>query len=263
MKTYEQMTDSVMEKVRVCRAARQKRNRRIGITLVTCLSCFVLMFAAFNWLQPEPQPKTHTTVPDSPRIIFLSANASGSHKQVMIKNVVTPYQGVLRVKDLRKLPEEEHPEVLLSERNAVRQQLHPEVNDTSLTQFGGYTTIITLGFDGRFYLTVSDFSQIEDMSVRTTENGVATISPQGFKTVTSDMIEAARSATGLGIWWSLSDSMVQKLEKDPTMDLTQIKDTVTVTVKFKDGTTDEAAIDVTVGEDGKIYYCYQGTEQLM
>ena len=263
MKSYEQMTNSVMEKAWMCRAARRRKKRIIGATLATCLSCFVLIFAAFNWLQSAPQAKTPITVTDSPRIIFLSANASGSHQQVMIKNVVTPYQGVLRVKDLRKLPEEEHQKVQLSERYAVRQQLHPDVNDTSLTQYGGYTAIITLGFDGRFYLTVSDFSQIEDMSVRTTENGVATISPQGFKTVTSDMIEAARSATGLGIWWSLSDSMVQKLEKDPTMDLTQIKDTVTVTVKFKDGTTDEAAIDVTVGEDGKIYYCYQGTEQLM
>ena len=263
MKTYDEMTDSVMEKVRVCRAARQRRNRIIGATLAACLSCFALVFAAFNWLQPAHKTKTLEAVQDSPRIIFLSANTSGLHQQVMIKNVVTPYQGVLRVKDLRRLPEEEHQMVQLSERYAVRQQLHPEVNDTSLTQYGGNTAIITLGFDGRFYLTVSDFSQIEDMSVRTTENGAATISPQGFKNVTSDMIEAARSATGLGIHWTLSDSMVRKLENDPTMDLTQIKDTVTVTVKFKDGSTEEAAIDVTVGEDGKIYYCYQGAEQLM
>lgn len=253
MKTYEEMSRSVMKKAQILNEKQKYRNKRI-VTVAGCLCCAALIFAAAIWMPFAPtNDKQYAT-----RMIFLKANASEVSGQKMIENVTEPLNAMIRVKDLRKLRESERASMQAEERTAIAQVLDFTGKDNEITQYASDSAVITLGISGRFCVTVNDFSQIEDVFVATKEDGSATICPQGFSTVSSSMIEKVRSASSLYIFWSLSDSAIAKLEEDPTMDLSQINDTVVVTVKFKDGSTEEAVIDMTVDNEGRIFYNYRG-----
>ncbi len=253
MKTYEEMSRSVMAKAQILQEKKKQMNRRI-VTLAGCLGCAALIFAAAIWMPLAPtNDKQHTT-----RLIFLKANASEVSGQKMIENVTEPLCAMIRVKDVRKMQESEWTYLQAEERAAIVQVLNFTGKDNEIMQYTSDSAIITLGFNGRFCVTVNDFSQIEDVFVTTSKNGSSTISPQGCDTVSSSMIEMVQSASSLYIWWSLSDSAIEKLEEDPGMDLSQISDRVVVTVKFKDGSTEEAVIDMTVNNEGQIFYNYRG-----
>ncbi len=253
MKNYEEMSQSVMAKVQIVKEKQKKRNKRI-LMLTTCLCCAVLIFAASIWMPLWLADDTQ----HSSRLIFLKANASGLAQQKMIENVTEPLHAMIRVKDVRKMQKTDRAYWQAEEMDALVQVLDFTEEDNEIMQYRSDSAIITIGINGRFCVTLNDFSQIEEIFVTTSEKGSATISPQGFSTVSSSMIEMVRSASSLYIWWSLSDSVIEELEEDPCMDLSQISDTVVVTVKFNDGSTEEAVIDMTVNNEGQIFYNYRG-----
>lgn len=253
MKTYEEMSRSVMKKAQILKEKQKNRSKRIA-TVAGCLCCAALIFAAAIWIPLAPtNDNQHTN-----RLIFLKANASEISGQKMIENVTEPLNAMIRVKDLRKLHQSEREIMQAEERDAIAQMLDFTGKDNEIMQYASDSAVITLGISGRFCVTVNDFSQIEDVFVATKEDGSATIAPQGFSTVSSSMIEMVQSASSLYIFWSLSDSAIEKLEEDPTMDLSEINDTVVVTAKFKDGSIEEAVIDMTVDNEGHIFYNYRG-----
>lgn len=254
MKTYEEMSRCVMEKAQHFKEKQKIRTRRV-ITLTTCLCCAALIFVAAISMPITP---VDDAVPYTTRLIFLKASASEMSQEKMIENVTEPLHAMIRVKDVRELQESERSYMQAEERAAIVEVLDFTGNDNEIMQYSSDSAVITLGISGRFCVTVNDFSQIEEIFVTTREDGSATISPQGCSNISSSMIEMVQSASSLYIWWSLSDSVIEKLEEDPTMNLSQISDTVVVTVKFKDGKTEETVIDITVNDEGQIFYNYRG-----
>ena len=111
-------------------------------------------------------------------------------------------------------------------------------------------TLVSTIYAGSFYLTVDDYAQVRDVSVTTTGIGDASIN-------SVDYYEESLS-DGVGITWFLSDEGVDMIEKDPELKLSELTDTVTVTVEFNDGTKEIAIIDITVDEEGQIYGTFQG-----
>lgn len=258
MKSYEEMTQSVMNKAAEVKTVRKKR-KQVGAFVAFAL-CAALLLAGLQWFNPSV---AKTDFPNySPEIQLLSMNADGSNVQKLIEGVQTPLYSVIRVKDVRGMSVTEREQAQLEERQTVREILNVTTADDSVTQFGSNTAIVTIGFDGRLYLTLSNYSQISDMSVTTTESGAATISPQGVISglgYSSD-VEAAKYASGLAIWWSLSNEMVKKIEENPNIELTEIRDTVTVAVDYEDGSTVTVIVDITVDENGQIFVIYQGAD---
>ncbi len=59
-----------------------------------------------------------------------------------------------------------------------------------------------------------------------------------------------------GYWltWEISDELVSAISENPDFDLSQIKDTITFTVEFNDGTVKTASIDLYFDSDGYMHF---------
>lgn len=58
---------------------------------------------------------------------------------------------------------------------------------------------------------------------------------------------------GYSLNWDITTALYEELEKDMNYDLTQIQDTITVTVNYLDGTTDSAVVNLNCDKDGYIH----------
>ena len=60
------------------------------------------------------------------------------------------------------------------------------------------------------------------------------------------------------VFWSLSTDLEQKLIVNPNMPISEISDTITITVNYSNGAQQTLIIDVTVDDDGQIYMTQRG-----
>ena len=59
---------------------------------------------------------------------------------------------------------------------------------------------------------------------------------------------------GYLLFWDVSDELVSAVSEDPSFDLTQIKDTITFTVTFNDGTVKTASLNLYFDKDGYMHF---------
>ena len=260
MKTYEEMTRSVLEKGKKCRA-RRKKNWMCGATVAAML-CLILsagfLYGGKNGITPTQQ--TIALQKGVSRLqVFYAGNAT---QQEMVEDVVTPLDFLIRVRDIRRVYTEEERNAIMREENAINKEILASASgpqgEKGSTRWGSENTIVSLVQNEFIYLAVADYDQVLNMSVETTEAGCATVVPYPYEKIDPDgaVIE---KATGIHINWSLSDTTVNRIDADPDMKLSGICDTVTVTVGFKDGTTETVMIDITVDDAGQIYVTHKGT----
>lgn len=59
-----------------------------------------------------------------------------------------------------------------------------------------------------------------------------------------------------GYWltWEISDELVSAISENPDFDLSQIKDTITFTVEFNDGTVKTASLNLYFDSDGYMHF---------
>ena len=248
MKSYEQMTEAVLLRAGVMKAAQKRRRRTIAVTATCLCLALVAVFAG-------AKPKNNGGVKSRVSLFCITASADVQPQQ-MLKGQTVPYNAELRIRDITGLSDLEvqrmHDEdkkyaASLSAENLEKQG---KLN-WSVTSWKTDKILATTIYAGSFYLTVDDYEGIKDISVATTKIG-----DYGINGV-DHYDEALKD--GVGITWYLSAEGVDMIENDPQMKLSQITDTVTVTVEFTDGTTETVTIDITVDDAGKIYGTFQGT----
>lgn len=59
---------------------------------------------------------------------------------------------------------------------------------------------------------------------------------------------------GYILYWEISDELLLAIGNDPNFDLSQIKDTITFTVEFNDGSVKNASIDLYFDSDGYMHF---------
>lgn len=251
MKNYEQMTRSVLARAEVEKAA-QKRRRRNMMTVAVCLCVVGLtVFVGAKARQADSGEGMGSRV----SVFCVTANAAEQPQQ-MLKGGTLPYNAVLRVRDITGLSDSQVQDLQSADKEYAEELAakNPGTNGNfrwSVTSRKTDRMLVTTIYAGFYYLAVDDYAQVQDISVTTT--GIGDASVNGV-----DYYDPSLS-DGVGITWSLSGEGVEMIEKDPERKLSQITDTVTVTVEFLDGTKEIAVIDITADDAGQIYGTFRGT----
>ena len=99
MKSYEEMTEMVLQRARVQKAA-QKRRRSKALIATACACCISLMvFAAARTNQPADGEENRT-----PRLSLFCVTANAAaQRQPMLKGERVPYHAAIHVRDIRGL----------------------------------------------------------------------------------------------------------------------------------------------------------------
>lgn len=253
MKNYEEITQSVLNTAKVRRAAQKRRSRTIIASAAACACALALvLFAGIK--RPAPAPADTATenptavIQVQPRVKLLTA-VNKDTKQELIQGVRTPFDFRMQVLDVRGMSEEEIA-VLYDEQWAAAKALARESKlDEAISQSGGPTAIITLISQGKFFVQIDDIDQVDDLSVTTTSAGY----------VNKNKVNKPNGDAGIEFTWHMSTETINTIEKDPAMKLSQLSDTVTIEVTFKDGITETVIMDLIFGDSGQIYAVRRGT----
>lgn len=247
MKTYKEMTASVLEKAK---NSQTKRNRIIALAatfLVLCTAGLTALALGTGQAPATPEP----------RLVLMCSASEYSQQEEMIEGVVTPLEFLIRVRDIRGINRYRDIIDIIAEEAAFREEIvNEEVDeskpDSRYVRWQNEDAIISLLYKGFLFLAVEDYDQVQDMSVKTTDAGQATVERYLHN-------EQGDTRRGISINWVLSETTVDKIQNDPAMKLSTICDTITVTVNFKDGTTETVKIELTADDEGHIYATHKGT----
>ena len=253
MKSYEEMADSVLFRAEE-KMAEQRRRRRKAATgaICMCLAALVVFAGAKAALPTEDKESR------DPRVsVFCVTASAADQRQEMVKGEKLPYNAEIHVRDISGLGELEIQELREADKEYAKQIAGQNTDDYgnldwSIASPGSDKVMVTTIFVGSYYLTVDDYSQIKDVTSTTTEIGWTA------QHLTDYYDPSMRD--GVGITWGLSGVGFDMIEEDPDMALSEIKDTITVTVEFKDGSKDVVTIDIAVDDDGQIYGTFQGVD---
>lgn len=254
MKSYEEMAKAVMLRAGAERAA-QRRRRRKTVVAVACV-CFVglAVFVGTKAGRPTSDGENRNSMLS----VFCVTASAVEQRQQMLKGEKIPYKAVIRVRDIKGLNALEQLKLRTEDREYVENMVVQDTDDPpgnpdwNLTSRCSDGVMVTTVFAGSFYLTVDDYNQVQDITSSTTVIGST------VQHLANYYDESLRD--GIGITWSLSEAGFDMIEKNPGMALSELTDTITVTVEFKDGTKEIAVIDITVDDDGQIYGTFQGTD---
>ena len=252
MKSYEEMASAVLLRAEEERAAQIRKCRKLVVAAVCLTFAGLAVFAGLKTNQTNGETRNPSVS------VFCIAASASEQRQQMVKDEKLPYNAAIRVRDIKGLNalekvnfENEDFEYV---RNMVMQYTDaPLGNHTStIISSSSDSVMVTALYVGSFYLTVGDYSQIQEIKVTTTEIGETVQTSNDFYD------ESLRD--GIGIKWSLSEAGLEMFEKNPGMALSELTDTVTITVEFKDGSKDVAVIEITVDDDGRIYGTFRGID---
>lgn len=250
MKSYEEMTNAVLLRANMQKEA-QKRRHRNRIAVIACVCFLGLAVWAGALLK---QSSTGGEIRDS-RISVFCVTANASSQQQMLKGEKVPYYAVVSIRNIEGVGADELEQMRIADKEYARQLVDLPLEDPTLTWSMTVrtteTTMVSTVFAGNFFLTFSDYEQVRDVSVTTTEIGYTSLHGVDYY--------AQTEKDGIGITWALSEAGVDMIEKNPDMKLSELNDTITVTVEFNDGSTETAVIAITVDDDGQIYGTFRGS----
>lgn len=222
----------------------------------------------------DPTVEDVPAVPNTARVMFLCAAADGSEAVNMQKDIKMPYRMMLRVKDTRGLTEDEKSALYEEEKNYANEMIDTYVGDSTVdwawTQFSGENAVITTISAGSIILRLEDTDLVESIHVSVTDMGHMCHIP-GPGTLEPDTGPKEYHIDAKQIWqyyswfcdgvpmiWMLDDLVKHEITIDPTIPLSDLRDTITVTVTFKDGTVETHQIDIVIDDSGEIYTIYRG-----
>ena len=293
MKTSEEMARSVMGRAKAKRAA-QKRN---VITFAVVCVC-VCSIGAGAWMlgrTPAQQgvtlqsptnaaTQTQPTEPSAPnnvtnielrpvQISLLSAVSSGDDTVTLENGVRVPGQQMIRVLDLRGLTEEEANIAADVEKNYVEdwaEKYKKVMLDSSWCMMTGEDAIVTTICAGYLHVPIEDSDLVESVRVSVTGDGmmyhIAGVKdektgnniPGEYIAQGDSLVNETLNCGGVNMLWTLSGEKMWEIVKDPTIPLSSISSTITATINMKDGTQRSVIVDVSVGDDGMVYFTSRG-----
>lgn len=252
MKSYEEMTSAVLLRAKEERTAQKRKRRKLMVTAVSVVFACLVVLVVSKKNQPTGAVESR-----NPRVSLFCFTASAlEQRQQMLKEQKLPYNAVICVRDIRGLSALEKIKLENEDREYVRNMVMqytdaPLGNLTStIISKDSDRVLVTTLYVGKFYLTVDDYSQIQDINITTTEIGST------VQNLTDFYDESLRD--GIGIAWLLSETGFDMFDKNPEMALSELRDTIEVAVEFKDGSKDVATIEITVDDGGRIYGTFKG-----
>ena len=274
MKTYHEMTESVLEKAGT-EIVKKERRRRNGVFIAASGLCFALVLTVLGMGMEQPpavlptlsgeQPELSADATDVPqptqraevKITYLTNIEGQTTQKALSPDVSVPLNGMVCIRDVRGLSEEEI--------DKVKREMSDLFNGfilnkkSSITTWGGSECIVSTAVNGAITLDFTGCPLVKKVDYRTTGVGGigvwATLSekrPAGTKGIYWPYVLEA------DFRWSVNGGFVDKIEEDPTIPLESIRDTVTITVYYDNETTETFIFDITVNEEGYIFVTQRG-----
>lgn len=261
MKSYDEMAQSVLIRAEKERMIQKRRNRNIVLSVIACaccLACAILVGIRLNTPEPQdpmlndvtastaPEPSATETDPipkESHEITLLSMSEDGTYVQ-MLDGVSMPLYAQFRIRDVRGLTDAEIDKVRREEHLAANAIFAQIKGDNSISQFWGNRKVVTVLYVGRISVMIDDFTQVEDVSITSTD--VGSLFPSGIKYRDSNRRLYA-------VHWLPSEETKKLIDEDPTIKPSQFHDTITFTVTYKDGAVATAVVDLTFDDEGMAY----------
>ena len=293
MKSYEEMTRSVLDKAQICKAAQKRRNSGVVI-VAACVCCAVLTVTLA--VQKDRQPgadiklEASTTVSQnepsevvgvdavSPRLVLLCAPSRNDTPRVMEEKIKIPYNGELRVSDISGMTEEEKRQLGKEEAAYIENLWGDFANESGFGRYMLDNVMVTTISVGEFGIRLDAMDMVSRIRVSVTENGSIISYPrvEGCKTsaytfeddqqliidIDGESLKESLAQNGrdtLGLFWNISPWSVTKLDKDPDMDLSQFSDRITITIDYTDGRVEETTVLMLVDSNGQISAMLEGT----
>ena len=284
MKSYEEMSNAVMEKVRIRKAVQRQMKRSALCAASVC--CLVLVVSVVtNNLRPErppiqiEKPTDYTTnVSTAPTKEISSqkeeksrttvwCGSSSGRTEVLKENVSIPYKGELRVRNVSAMTAEERQQVLEEEKNYVTEVLGENPGDGAYSRYCRDNVIVTSITGGAFSIAFDNIETVSHIKISSTENGyifyprfsgIKYNVPNGFAVTVE--VDGDRLRKGLAMLktdkfkmvWAPNPSVAERLDEDPDADLAQFSDQVIISVTHSDGTVETKTVVIQVCDDGQM-----------
>lgn len=232
---------------------RRDRVRRAAVSVAACFCVVVLaaLVTAELWSPVQEPPVLSTAGEGQSRLSVFSVNAA--EYKTMIKNVEVQL-GLMHVRDVKGYTELERVFIRREEMELVEEFTKGSWR-ASQTRRENDNTIFVMGLAEVLIVVPEDIEQVAEYSARSEcgETVMTAINPNKDK-------DTGEFYRGIDVWWQPPEEQVNKLLNDPDTKLSTVKDTITVTVKFTDGSTESVIIDVTVDDEGLIYMSHRGAK---
>ena len=297
MKDYKEMTESVLRQANA-RAAQRTRQRRMATGLIAVTLCFAILITVVGFgvgrnpagmtqptismenpttvpaTQPvEPKPtQPETTAPEEEIVVttgnvfFLSATKEEAELAPLQANMIMPWDHVLYVRSLMGATEEERSKAIEEERQAqiaFREKYGLLIGQGRYCNYYSENAVIRYYSAGLASLILLNNALIESVNCETT--GVLDIGGR-CSSLQEDYVvgkgEYAVTIPGGSRRVYLDCNLTKKTQKifeeNPETPLSTIRETITITIHYKNGTKEIIVIDVTVDDDGQIYMTQRG-----
>lgn len=253
MKNNEEMVCSVLMKAKK-ESMRRKRARRMYASAFVCI-CIVavaVLGVAKVWTPDEGQSSAVTIGnTGKSRLSLFTVNAA--EYKTMIEDVKIP-QGIIRVRDVSENTEMEKV-FIRREMLAEGEKLGEDVYVRTMTRQESDDAIVVVAFAERLMVIPEDIEQVVDYSAVTQSSDI-----YGCYINPGKDMETGEIYRGIEVHWFPSALLFDKLLDNPETKLSEIEDTIVITVSYVDGSTESIAVDVTADDEGNIYMTNRGAK---
>lgn len=274
-------------------AYEQKGNRKKMFIRVACAACAVLVLtvAGLLWWAPtgvtnptqptislqnpttppttQPgttEPTQEDTIVQTGNVYFLTATAESAELTPVQANMILPWDHMFYVRNLKGATEEERLEAIEEEhlaQIAFREKYGAVVGEGRYSTYYSENAVIRYYIAGRASLILLNNGQIESVDRETT--GILDVGGR-YSMLQEDYTvgkgEYAVTIPGGSRRIYLDCNMTEEtrkiFEENPETPLSTIRDTVTVTINYKNGTREIVMIDITVDDNGQVYMTQRG-----
>lgn len=274
-------------------AYEQKGNRKKMFIRVACAACAVLVLAVAGLLwwaptgvtdptqptismenpttPPTTQPGTteptqEDTIVQTGNVYFLTATAESAELTPVQANMILPWDHMFYVRNLKGATEEERLEAIEEEhlaQIAFREKYGAVVGEGRYSTYYSENAVIRYYIAGRASLILLNNGQIESVDRETT--GILDVGGR-YSMLQEDYTvgkgEYAVTIPGGSRRIYLDCNMTEEtrkiFEENPETPLSTIRDTVTITINYKNGTREIVMIDITVDDNGQVYMTQRG-----
>lgn len=273
MKTSEEMARSVMTRAKAKRAA-QKRNLITTAAALICV-CGIGLGAWMAGRTPDKpvdslQNQTNPIGELRPLRLSVLAHAAEADEILFLENgIKVPGQQMIRILDLRGMTEDEKQAAIEAEKEyaaSVVKEYEKPGEDNHRCFVKGKKAMVTVISAGCLHVPIEDPELVENVRVSVSGDGqmwhiesvedpkVGESFPNEYIAEGPQLREEWTYCGGVNMIWMLSEEKKWELANDPAIPLSSIVSTITTTVNMKDGTRLRSVVDVTVDEEGLVYF---------
>ena len=274
MKTYREMTESVLQKAG---AEIQKRERRLrnGVFIAAsglCLALVLTVVGVGMGKTPEVVPTETNQQPNLSvdatqpvetqaklKVTYLSDIEGQTTQETVTAGVRIPLSAMVRVRDIRNLSKSDVDKVMEEERTFGKEYLTGRGGYTSLYQ--GTGAVLSIFSNGSITLDLSECDPVKNVEIKSSNKGVVygasgqmrELPPEGtpIHSYWPYMLEAY-------IEWELPIEARNALNENPDLPLSFIEDTITVTIHYENGAIETLVFNITVNDEGQIFVSQRG-----